>query len=339
VNANAIPRAVLRIALERAKALAAQNPDIVSVGFGFKYSRTKRYGAKTRMCIKLSVETKRDAHPDAGPIPRVLVVTHRGERYRIPTDVDELASIAQHAPPEVCAVAQNTRGTRGTPGFFLQSSEGRAYLVTAGHVLFNKQRRNPWGTDTVDAHVDNQDVGRVVIAQTYFFDFGNALVDVGLIELSSGRPFLESMNQPPWTTMTSHASERALEEHLVRGQGQPTQDMVLAQAFGLNNSPIVAVESLIQTTFPVSNLDLVYAPNLLSVRAVGDGAFSSGDSGGPLVLRGNKLLGIHVLGRDGAPPPGATRSDALGWSITAESIIARLEVRLGATLRVVPCRR
>jgi hypothetical protein len=315
-----IPNRVIRDALERAESFRKGVDNILAVGVGHKYSRRVGYGTRTRVAIKFTVRKKRARVPKAQRIPRWFELRTRNKTFRVPTDVEALGHPKRSAGLGPCAVVVGpTRGYEGTVGPLLKGSDGRTYLLTAGHVLFNEQPTNPWGANALPTYLGSEQVGTGLADVTYFIANGMR-VDVGLVRLNAGKVSL--FNTAPWTGFTAIASEQNLDALTRTEASRP----VLLRLSGWVSSPLATLDQVVQTSLPVNGEN--YAPFLINSRAE-DGKFMPGDSGACVATAdGKMLLGLHVLG---VRPDASGQDQFTGWSLALCSVIAYLEYKTGKT--------
>lgn len=307
-----LPDPVIDRALARATALKERSASILAIGVGHKHRRRTGYGAFARVAIKFTVKSKRTRVAKKDRIPRWFQVEHRGRSYRIPTDVEPIGTLRRNLLGP-CQVRNGSAvGYRGTAGPLLHASNGRRYLLTAGHVLFDDQDDNPWGANDLPVFLNGARIGTGVAAATYF-EADGMRVDVGLIRLDDGVP--PALLGPPWTTFTRIATEADL-----FAMSRTGGDTVGLQLYGWVSSPLATFDELNQTGIPVDGD--TYAPFLIKARAQA-GLFQAGDSGGCVARQDGVLVGLHVL---------ATTADGtVGWSLALPSLLTYLEERTKLT--------
>lgn len=308
-----VPPRALGVALNRAHALARHNPDIRAVGVGFKHSRKRGgYGRQTQPCIKFIVDRKHGAG-----IPPFLEVRVGRRCYRVPTDVEELGGLSQHAAGR-CSVRDGTStGGEGLAGFTAETESGKRLLVTAGHVLFDHRPKNPWSPGA-RAWVGSVEAGPLVAAHTYYASGTPPLLyDIGVVALR--RP----VDAPPLTPFTSRFVTAAqLAQWFSTPNGAP-----LCTLSAPGGSLTVHLDSLLRVPLPWSAAAPPYAPLLIVTRSL-HARFEPGHSGGALIAQTGECVGLHVLGRT------ASGQTNLGVAMAVPTIKQQLELRLGERVRL-----
>jgi hypothetical protein len=312
-RAQRIPDPVIDEALARARAVQERSDGILAIGVGHKHRRATGYGDVARVAIKFTVRTKPAQVPARERIPKWFQIAHRGQSYRVPTDVEPIGVLRRQTlgPCQVRVGAQV--GYEGTAGPLLRDPGGQPYLLTAGHVLFNDKNDNPWGAPNLPVFLDGTPIGTGIAADTYFESNGMR-VDVGVIRLDGGVP--AALQGPPWTTF-----DRVVTEQELLAMSRTGGDTVGLQLYGWISSPLATFDELNQTGLPVD--DDTYAPFLIKVRAQVD-LFREGDSGACLARQDGVLVGLHVLAN--------TADQSIGWSLALPSVLAYIKLKTGLKL-------
>jgi hypothetical protein len=312
---------LMRAALRRAKKLYRGIPGVVGVGLGLKHTRERGLGARPKPCVKIIVKRKRARVRQEEHIPKSFTVEFEGRAHRIPTDVESAGSPVQQAAP-VCRVRENgVLGMPGTPGFCVETEDGRRFLITAGHVMYNRRLKSPWKSDGPPVIVGSTVVGELT-PLTYYaivFEGKKMLVDIGCIELGDEIPPV--LRRPPWTLMKKVARSADLDKY-VSDEG----DRPLLRCFGAETTPDIMLDYVDRDGLEFENMRLTYAPVLLHGRSV-NFPFRGGNSGGAIVSEDGVLYGMHVVGYPSSP----SRS----WSIAATSIMEQLRHHLQARVRIL----
>jgi hypothetical protein len=324
---NGIPVPVLRAALEKGIGIQSASESIIAVGLGFKYRRRGGYGQIPTPCVTFTVPRKHPTPKSTERVPHVITVNHRGKRWRVKTDVRSRGRATPHGLVR-CSLIDPKDSYFGSVGFVVRSDNGKAWLVTAGHVLI-RPTGSPFDEDVVGAGDQSplRNVGRVIAALTHFPADGSGTVifDVGVVPLDPGDPgnLKTLLNRQPWNQVETIAP---LSE-LLRVHSEPKKpyyrlfgarsEMVFARYAASNFTPITfdVEEKGIATTRTYA------AITILSEVTSGTG-FQGGDSGGPLVDDEGRLWGIHILGI------GSGTQTRKGLAIFADSILGILRKRL-----------
>ena|SRR5579859_7770145 len=324
-----IPLGLLKVAIERAGALASTRLSVLAFGIGFKHSRRHRarvvyrgphsiavagYGKTLKPSLKFFVVRKSKSPKSAERIPRSVVLSYRGERYRLPTDVEAVGRPILHASPFCQPAYPSGRGLRGSCGLLAGGQNGDKYLITAGHVLLDGSLVG----DGTRVLVGTVSVGQIVAAATHF-DLNGAIMDIGVIRLDQSIPQLAI---PPWTQMKAVLDDATLRQSVA------VQQPIFCLIPGAKGDATVLVDSHVA----FNNISLpdvgTYAPILLHTRVV-NGRLCGGDSGAPLVTPAGEVVGLHVIGSAPFDQDECTRS---GWAVFAATLMAEAGTRLGTSL-------
>lgn len=308
--------AVLKAARREAELLRSPHSGVLGVVIGLKHSRRRGYGTRAKPAIKFLVDRKRQLREDKR-LPRRIVFTVNGKRHWIQTDVEEIGNLQFHAVPAINAGANGAGGT-GTPGFLLKGGNGRVYLITAGHVLFDQQSVNPWSPPAASVGLNGVFIGNIVPAHTYYrvnpFRF-----DIGVVQLTNAHA-LGLLQREPWQSLQRIAGLPTLRAW-TRSGSQPA----VCRVFGFSTQPLVQLDLLDEDGLDALPGE-IYGPVMLMNRAFSS-VHRGGNSGGAVVYDGDTLVGIHVLGNSDDPTQ--------GWAITAESIVRQLQARLTTSLQLL----
>lgn len=318
--------------------------DVLSVCVGLKHARTCRenhgYGETPRACVKFVVDRKRMPRDVKRRLPKRVAVTHRGRRYMIPTDVEEVHLATPHGgqlAPELRVATRNIGVA--TPGMFVQDSEGTVYLLTAGHALVDDPSESPVDGERVVCAKDGEGSaeGYVVARASYFMSpWGDkfSLVDVGVVRFGF-RPPGETpsvFRRSPWDVRSEVMEGATIKARIADGK------MVTLTYRGLRNRGTAVIDRAgedpaINDRPEVLANGRLYAPVIVHYRGIPvlpgepESRFSEGDSGAALLNESGQWVGLHVVGLRG----GGTE----GWGQLGESVLRHVTARMGKVMRPI----
>lgn len=298
------PRAAIRRGARLLGGRLAEQEGFIGVGVGVKH-RSGRYARGSEPCIKVHVRRKRE---DIRPrVPSWLRVEHRGQTYRIATDVEEVSGLRLHSL-ECAPSAALSRS--GTVFAFADLDDGDRLAFTAGHVA-----------DKVSADADmsiaRQSSGRLVGAGTLIAE-DDGVLDIATVRLRSG---VDDLSQGlPWRGLRDVVATAQLWRAFEPASDGPPRALV----FGAEGTTLAVLDTLLYTPVRFRHSSSMHAAPLLFYRAE-TGHFGGGFSGAAVTNgSADRLLGIHVGG-----------NRRVGYAQSAAAVLFGVEQAIEERVRVV----
>lgn len=308
-------KAVLRHHLKRLLAL----PNVVAAAIGRKI--TKGRVAKDDWCIRVHV-TRKTLRPSKRSVPRFLSAPPTTSRNMGPVETD----VVQTGMPQLHAGDGNsvTVGSRqkirvlktGTVGCLLESSVGRRFALTAGHVLSPALVVDGLRNGSLDSGVlpdaELPDLS-IQIGTCARCSRPTNYVDLGLIRLWDEF----EVRPEPWISgfrVVDNASRRLVpgEQIRVLRLGRMIRTKFHA---GADSDGVVCFQ------YPLADgsmYSLLVNDIVFYHRSGGGAELESGDSGSAVIDSEGKLIGIHIGASDGGPGDGDGMP--LGYAVGGSSI-------------------
>lgn len=302
-NSGALPIGVLRQAAAAIASSLRNDPNVIAVGFGFKH-RKSAYVTPARPCIRVHVTRKFGGAPTQ--VTPLINVAHRGQRFRVATDVEEVGGARLHS----VACAKSSQVDVGGTFFGVGEANGQRYGLTAGHVLGRT-------SNGARVYIDQLPAG-YFLKNASLLRSGADVIDVGVFTLD---PTEDWDTAPPWKWFNKVESLSSL-SRLFSSIGDAIPRGIV---FSRRGPIIVEFDTFIPYAVKFRGGLPPHMAPILFYRAV-DGRLGPGCSGSPVTdIAGKRLLGLHVAG-----------NETKGYAHPAAVIIDVLRARLVPTFRLLP---